>query len=89
MDSDRLIGAGIVIGCIIAAILYFGFMFMGYGTQVVMTVVSIAFVIVLGIGGWIGYTMASTPAPEPVEDLDEMEEEELGESETPEQTENQ
>lgn len=95
MDSDRLLGAGIIIVCIIAAILYFGSVISPWWSilTAVKVVVSIAFVIVLGIGGWIGWTMASTPSPEPVEDLDiedtapdTMEETDLG-SEEPESTE--
>lgn len=70
MDSDRILGAGIVIGVIIAAIAYFGFIMLGYGQQVVLVVVSIAFLAVLVVGGWIGWTMASTPTPEEVEDVD-------------------
>lgn len=70
METDRLIGAGILIACIVAAIIYFGFLFLGFGFEVIATVVSIGFLVVIGIGGWIGWTMASTPAPEPIEDLD-------------------
>lgn len=70
MDKDRLMGVGILAGCIIAAIAYFGFALLGYSEEVVMAVVSMGFIGVLGIGGWIGWTMASTPSPEPVGDLD-------------------
>ena len=72
MDSDRLLGTGIIVVCIIAAILYFGSLVFPWWNilTAVKVVVSIAFVLVLGIGGWIGWTMASTPSPEPVEDLD-------------------
>lgn len=88
MDSGRLIGIGIMAVCIVIAIIYFGLMFLGYGIEVVKVVVSVAFVAVLTIGGWIGWTMASTPTPEPAEDfnLDEIEDEEFEEPETPEDT---
>lgn len=72
MDKDRLLGALIIVGVVLAAILYFGSIFSPWWsfTQAVQVLVSIAFVAVLGIGGWIGWTMASTPSPEPVEDLE-------------------
>lgn len=31
--------------------------------------VMIAFVAIMGIGGWIGWTMATTPPPKPIEDI--------------------
>jgi len=31
--------------------------------------VFIAFIAILGIGAWIGWTMASTPPPKPIEDI--------------------
>ena len=31
--------------------------------------VSIAFVAILAIGSWIGFTMATTPAPKPIEEI--------------------
>lgn len=71
MNSDRALGAGIILACIVAAVLYFGFIYLGFAQEVLLVVVSIALLLVLGIGGWIGLTMASTPSPEPVEDLDE------------------
>jgi predicted DNA-binding transcriptional regulator len=36
--------------------------------------VFLAFILVLGIGAWIGWTMATTPPPKPIEEL-ELEEE--------------
>ena len=38
--------------------------------------VVVAFVVVLAIGAWIGWTMATTPPPRPIEEIEaEMEEE--------------
>jgi putative effector of murein hydrolase LrgA (UPF0299 family) len=36
---------------------------------VIATPVAIAFIAILGIGGWIGYTMATTPPPKPIEEI--------------------
>lgn len=73
LDSDRLLGGLIIVGVIVAAILYFGSVVSPWWSLLgaLKVVVSAAFLVVLGIGGWIGWTMASTPSPEPVEDLDE------------------
>ncbi len=79
MDSDRALGALIIAGVIVVAILFFGSFFLPWSfTLAVEIVVSIGLLIVLGIGGWIGWTMASTPSPEAIEDLDieDLEEEE-------------
>lgn len=77
MDSDKAIGAGILIGVAAAVIAYFGFFYLGYGFEVVAIVVSVGFILLLGILGWIGSTMLSTPSPEPLEeaDFEEIEEE--------------
>ena len=35
----------------------------------VLVLVSIAFVAILAIGAWIGWTMATTPPPKPIEEI--------------------
>jgi predicted DNA-binding transcriptional regulator len=35
----------------------------------VLILVSVAFIAILSIGAWIGYTMASTPPPKPIEEI--------------------
>ena len=37
--------------------------------DVVLVLVSIAFIAVLAIGAWIGWTMATTPPPKPIEEI--------------------
>jgi predicted DNA-binding transcriptional regulator len=45
--------------------------------------VFIAFIAVMGIGAWIGWTMATTPPPKPIEEItSEVEEEKKEEKET-------
>ena len=44
--------------------------------------VAVAFVLVFGIGAWIGWTMATTPPPKPIEFEEEEEAEEEGKEET-------
>jgi TRAP-type C4-dicarboxylate transport system permease small subunit len=38
--------------------------------------VYLAFILILGIGAWIGWTMATTPPPKPIEELETEEKEE-------------
>ncbi len=35
----------------------------------VLVLVSIAFIAILAIGAWIGFTMATTPPPKPIEEI--------------------
>jgi len=35
----------------------------------VLILVSVAFIAILGIGAWIGWTMATTPPPKPIEEI--------------------
>ncbi len=43
--------------------------------DMVLILVSIAFIAILAIGAWIGWTMATTPPPKPIEEITtEMEE---------------
>jgi predicted DNA-binding transcriptional regulator len=52
----------------------------------VLILVSIAFIAILGIGAWIGLTMATTPPPKPIEEItaemDEKKEDEKKEEPT-------
>jgi len=35
----------------------------------VLILVSVAFIAILAIGAWIGFTMATTPPPKPIEEI--------------------
>lgn len=72
MDNDRLLGALIIVAVILAGVLYFGSFWIPWWSflAAVKVLISIAFLAVLGIGGWIGWTMASTPSPGDVDDID-------------------
>ncbi len=84
MSKDQAIGAVIVVACIIIALAFIGLLFfydpyiasvlnVGAAADVkfwlIATPVAIAFVAILAIGAWIGYTMATTPAPKPIEEI--------------------
>ena len=81
MNKDQAIGATILIVCLLIGVFYVATLFYPqwlnvFGTQitqsniqfwVIAVPVLVAFVAILGIGGWIGWTMATTPPPKPIE----------------------
>ncbi len=84
MSKDQAIGGVIVVVCLLVALAFIGLLFfydpyisslVNLGSNVnvqywlIATPVAIAFVAILAIGGWIGYTMATTPPPKPIEEL--------------------
>ena len=84
MGKDRIFGALIFIVCAVLIVGYVGVLFLydpyiiswlnlGAAADVrfwlVATPVLVAFIAILAIGAWIGYTMATTPAPKPIEEI--------------------
>ena len=77
MLKDRAVGALILAGSLGFALLYVWLLL--FSPWSYYALVLPALVAVLGISGiaaWIGYTMATTPAPTPLEDVTETEKEE-------------
>jgi predicted DNA-binding transcriptional regulator len=77
VSKDQGIGGAILAVCVIVAI---GFVVLiavpmdGLATatirlDAVLVLVSIAFIAILAIGAWIGWTMATTPPPKPIEEI--------------------
>jgi hypothetical protein len=99
VSKDQAIGGLIFAVCVIVGILYtiglfwFGEPFKGWGVAfwLVAIPVFLAFIAIMGIGAWIGWTMATTPPPKPIEEItSEIEgkkEEEKSEETTTESTE--
>ena len=94
VSKDQTIGGIIFIVCVVVAILYtIGLFYFGnplsWEIQFTLVVIPvfIAFIAVMFIGAWIGWTMATTPPPKPIEEItSEMEEEKEEEkTETPEE----
>ncbi|MCW4025993.1 MAG: transcriptional regulator [Candidatus Bathyarchaeota archaeon] len=74
-SKDQMIGAVILIVCIaIAAGYTYGVLFTPFRDWLIYIVVLLAFLAIMFIGAWIGWTMATTPPPKPIEEL-ELEEE--------------
>jgi len=83
MNKDRLIGAAIVLFCLLIAVFYLATLaypswLSNIGIQSTATLiqfwiiavpVTIAFIGILGIGAWIGWTMATTPPPKPIDEV--------------------
>jgi H+/Cl- antiporter ClcA len=84
MSKDQTIGALILIVCAIVIVGYVTALFLyplciqpwlnlGANADVqfwlIATPVLIGFIAILAIGAWIGYTMATTPPPKPIEEI--------------------
>jgi predicted DNA-binding transcriptional regulator len=71
MVNDRVLGGGILVGSIAGIVVYFWLLFMSPWAQLTLQVSALAAVgAVLLIVAWIGYTLATTPPPMPIEDFD-------------------
>ena len=78
MGKDQVIGGAILDVCVIVVVGYlvlvvdpglFSLNAVDVRLDAVLILVSAAFIAILGIGGWIGYTMATTPPPKPIEEI--------------------
>ncbi len=88
MNKDQTIGTAILLVCAVVGIFYVATLFYPqwlnvFGTQITQSSVQfwivavpvlVAFVAILGIGAWIGWTMATTPPPKPIEEITSTEE---------------
>jgi predicted DNA-binding transcriptional regulator len=70
MANDRTIGGVILAGSVIGVLVYGFLIFVAWETTLRLTAF-LGVTIILAILAWIGYTMASTPPPEPLADLPE------------------
>jgi predicted DNA-binding transcriptional regulator len=78
VEKDQGIGAAILVLCVIVALGYlvlvgdpglFNLNATNVRLDAVLVLVSAAFIAILAIGGWIGWTMATTPPPKPIEEI--------------------
>jgi protein-S-isoprenylcysteine O-methyltransferase Ste14 len=95
VSKDQSIGGAIFVVCVVVAILYVLTLiypkWLGSGVDtasvrfwIIAVPVLVAFIAILGIGAWIGWTMATTPPPKPIEEItSEMEKEEKPVEEKP------
>jgi len=85
VSKDQGIGGLIFAVCVIIIIAYsLGLFWLGdaFGTSwslalwLIAIPVWLGFMLILGIGAWIGWTMATTPPPKPIEELETEEKKE-------------
>ena len=83
LSKDQAIGVAIFLVCVVVAIFYVATLFypgwlelLGLKVAevdvrfwIVAVPVFIAFIAIMGIGAWIGWTMATTPPPKPIEEV--------------------
>jgi predicted DNA-binding transcriptional regulator len=73
MSKDQFIGVVVLVLCV-AGILVYGCLVFdvlpGWSLLVLKLTGFIAILGILGIGAWIGWTMATTPPPKPIEELE-------------------
>ena len=80
MANDRVLGGAILVGSLAGIVIYFWLLFMSPWAWLTIQISAILAVgMCLLIMAWIGYTLATTPPPMPLEDFDF--ESELGGSE--------
>jgi predicted DNA-binding transcriptional regulator len=84
VSKDQAIGGAILLVCVVVAVVYLVALF-GYDQLIkpwlnigsveavrfwlIAVPVFVAFVAILFIGAWIGWTMATTPPPKPIEEI--------------------
>jgi predicted DNA-binding transcriptional regulator len=71
MSSDRTIGAAILGGSVLGVVVY-GVLIFYWPLLVLEATAFLAVLLLLGILGWIGYTMATTPPPEPITQIPDL-----------------
>ena len=78
MNRDQVIGVLILLGSVLGILLYGWMVFLSPWVIIVLELTGfIAVAGVLGILAWIGYTLATTPPPKPIEEIEKELEEEL------------
>ncbi|MEM1548348.1 MAG: transcriptional regulator [Thermoproteota archaeon] len=81
MNKDQALGLLLFLGSVVGAVLYLWLVFLSPWQMLVLQVTAfLAVGFILFIMGWIGYTLATTPPPKPIE---EIEKEIEGAKETP------
>ncbi|KSW12569.1 transcriptional regulator [Pyrodictium occultum] len=81
MPSDRAVGAALIVVSLLVIIVYGWLLFApprkGIDLALLKLTAFIAVAGVFGILAWIGYTLATTPPPKPVEEIEKEIEEEI------------
>ncbi|MEM3434409.1 MAG: transcriptional regulator [Candidatus Bathyarchaeia archaeon] len=90
MSRDQALGALLVLVGVLGIIIYGWLVFFtGWWAIVIQITAFVAVAAILAILAWIGYTLATTPPPKPVEEIEKEIEKELEASKSEESTTNQ
>ncbi len=77
MTRDQAIGAALMVGSIAGIAIYGWLLISPFSELIIKLTAFVAVAGVLGILAWIGYTLATTPPPKPIEEIEKEIEEEL------------
>jgi len=78
MHRDRAVGIGLLVVGIVGILLYGWLVFFSpWSAFVIQLTAFVAVAAVLGILAWVGYALATTPPPKPIEEIEKEIEEEL------------
>jgi predicted DNA-binding transcriptional regulator len=97
LSRDQAVGGAILLVCVVVGLFYVVTLFYPhwlnvFGMQVTQSNVQfwtiavpvlVAFIAILAIGAWIGWTMATTPPPKPIEEITAEPEKETKKPEEP------
>lgn len=73
MANDRAIGGTILGASVLGIVVYGALLALPWAWEWTLRITAfLAVALLLGILAWIGYTMATTPPPEPITDIPEM-----------------
>ncbi|MEM2523032.1 MAG: transcriptional regulator [Candidatus Bathyarchaeia archaeon] len=90
MSRDQVLGSGLLVISIIIIIAYIWLVFfppmLGADIFILKLTGTIAVAGVFAILGWIGYTLATTPPPKPIEEIEKEIEKELEKTQEQEKT---
>jgi len=83
LSKDQLIGLALLVVGVFGILLYGWLVFLTQWSIIVLQLTGfVAVAAILAIVSWIGYTMATTPPPKPIEDIESELKEEEKSSET-------
>jgi len=71
LSKNQALGTLILIICVIGVVVYGWLIFFSIWSQLVLQMMGfVAIGGILGIGAWIGWIMATTPPPKPLEEME-------------------
>lgn len=71
LPRDQQLGVILLVGCIAGIIIYGWLVFFSQWALLVLQITAFAGVAaILGVLAWIGYTLATTPPPKPLEEIE-------------------